>query len=68
MKHTNTITRNSTSVGNETLVRQKFIKIGKGKEKPSLWCVVGNTKARNLYESLGYKQTETITIANKKIN
>ena len=42
--------------------------IDKGKEKPSLWCVVGNAKARSLYESLGYKQTESITIANKKIN
>ena len=35
------------------------------KDQPYLWCVVGNKKARKLYESLGYKEVLTMAFANK---
>lgn len=35
------------------------------KDSPYLWCVVGNKKARKLYESLGYKEVLTMAFANK---
>ncbi len=25
-------------------------------DEPTLWCVVGNNKARNLYDSLGFEE------------
>lgn len=37
----------------------------KEESKPSLWCVVGNIKAKKLYDSLDYKEVETITIAKR---
>ena len=40
--------------------------IDKEKEIPSLWCVVGNKKARALYDSLGFKEQCIISLARKR--
>ncbi len=51
---------------------RKFVKyltnriIEKGEGKPTLWCVVGNVKARNLYDSLGFKEIYRDDFAEKK--
>ena len=42
--------------------------IDRGHNEPVLWCVVGNKKARNLYDSLGYKVVFTEAFAEKKMN
>jgi len=42
--------------------------IDRGYKNPVLWCVVGNKKARALYDSLGYKETSCWAFANKTIN
>ena len=42
--------------------------IDRGYKEPSLWCVVNNKKARNLYDSLGYKEVYVAAFAKKKIN
>ena len=34
---------------------------------PSLWCVVGNNKARQLYDSLGFEEVSRQAFAFKKI-
>ena len=52
---------------------RKFVKyltnriLEKGEGEPTLWCVVGNVKARNLYDSLGYKEVYRDDFAEKKI-
>ncbi len=38
-----------------------------GSKCPHLWCVVGNDKARSLYESLGFEETGRAEYAEKKI-
>ena len=35
---------------------------------PVLWCVVGNVKARNLYESLGFREVCRYEFAEKKLD
>ena len=51
---------------------RKFVKyltnriLEQGEGEPTLWCVVGNVKARNLYESLGYKEVYRDDFAEKK--
>lgn len=51
---------------------RKFVKyltnriLEKGEGEPTLWCVVGNVKARNLYDSLGYKEVYRDDFAIKK--
>ena len=35
---------------------------------PVLWCVVGNDKARNLYESLGFREIRRYEYAEKKLD
>lgn len=53
---------------------RKFVKyltnriIEKGEGEPVLWCVVGNVKARNLYDSLGYKEIYRDVFAEKKFD
>ena len=37
-------------------------------EAPSLWCVVGNKKARRLYDSLGFKEDFCEVFAEKKLS
>ena len=39
--------------------------IDRGYREPVLWCVVGNRKARNLYDSIGYREVFTSAIAEK---
>ena len=41
--------------------------IDRGVEEPVLWCVVGNNKARHIYDSLGYKEVFCQGFAEKKI-
>lgn len=41
--------------------------IDRGYNEPVLWCVVGNKKARNLYDSLGFKEVFTESFAEKSI-
>ena len=38
----------------------------KGEDIPTLWCVVGNHKARALYDSLGYQEISRSDFAEKK--
>ena len=38
----------------------------KGEGDPTLWCVVGNRKARNLYDSLGYQEIYCGEFSEKK--
>ena len=51
---------------------RKFVKyltnriLEKGDGEPTLWCVVGNVKARNLYDSLGFKEIYRDDFAEKK--
>ena len=42
--------------------------MGKTAEAPSLWCVVGNIKARRLYDSLGFTEDFCEVFAEKKIS
>ncbi len=37
----------------------------KGEGEPRLWCVVGNDKARKLYESIGFRETDRAEYAKK---
>ncbi|MBR4435884.1 MAG: GNAT family N-acetyltransferase [Clostridia bacterium] len=52
---------------------RKFVKyltnrlIEKGLGEPALWCIVGNDKARKLYESLGYRETDRAEYSAKRI-
>ena len=39
----------------------------KGENKPTLWCVVGNKKARSLYDSLGFAEIKRYDFADKTI-
>ena len=39
----------------------------RGYKEPVLWCVIGNQKARNLYDSIGYKEVFTAAFAEKVI-
>ena len=41
--------------------------IDRGFKEPTLWCVVNNKKARNLYDSLGYKEVCCVGFAKKKL-
>lgn len=51
---------------------RKFVKyltnriLEKSEGEPTLWCVVGNVKARNLYDSLGFKEIYRDDFAEKK--
>ena len=51
---------------------RKFVKyltnriMEKSEGEPTLWCVVGNVKARNLYDSLGYEEICRDDFAEKK--
>ena len=53
---------------------RKFVKyltnriLEKGEGEPTLWCVVGNVKARNLYDSLGFKEIYRDDFAEKKFD
>ena len=38
-----------------------------GSEAPSLWCVIGNEKARHLYDILGFKEDYRVAFATKMI-
>ena len=40
----------------------------KDEGEPTLWCVVGNVKARNLYDSLGFKEICRDDFAEKKFD
>ena len=42
--------------------------IDSGIKEPVLWCVVGNKKARKLYDSLGFKEVCVIAFPEKKID
>lgn len=42
--------------------------IEKDEGEPTLWCVVGNVKARNLYDSLGFKEICRDDFAEKKFD
>ena len=39
----------------------------KDEDEPTLWCVVGNNKARRLYDSLGFEEIWTEAFAKKKV-
>ena len=39
----------------------------KDEDEPTLWCVVGNNKARRLYDSLGFEEIWIEAFAKKKI-
>ena len=41
--------------------------IDSGIKEPCLWCVVGNKKARKLYDSLGFKEVRVTAYPEKKI-
>ena len=41
--------------------------IDSGIKEPCLWCVVGNRKARKLYDSLGFKEVRVTAYPEKKI-
>ena len=53
---------------------RKFVKyltnriLEKSEGEPTLWCVVGNVKARNLYDSLGYREVYRDDFAEKKFD
>ena len=42
------------------------IVIDRGYKEVTLWCVVNNKKARNLYDSLGFKEVFVEAFAEKK--
>ena len=61
------ISHQGEGLGRNFLKYMINLMIDSGVKEPVLWCVVGNKKARKLYDSLGFKEVRITAYPEKKI-